>query len=192
MKDLHTMNRKSGFTIVELLIVIVVIAILAAISVVAYTGIQNRAHNSAVQNDLAQFGKKIQLAAADSGSIPSGGMTTLTATTPSTGSVVASPGGVSMKLSKDSYLESAGQGAANFIYCSGPSASNNQPTFSIAATSKAGVLYRHSQSSGISTVIASGAGTPGVAQACSGIDYPISFSYGFFVNINGWQSWTLN
>jgi prepilin-type N-terminal cleavage/methylation domain-containing protein len=31
----------SGFTIVELLIVIVVIAILAAISVVAYTGIQN-------------------------------------------------------------------------------------------------------------------------------------------------------
>ncbi len=39
-------KTKSGFTIVELLIVIVVIAILAAISVVAYTGIQQRASNT--------------------------------------------------------------------------------------------------------------------------------------------------
>ena len=40
-------NRKlRGFTIVELLIVIVVIAILAAISIVAYNGIQQRARNS--------------------------------------------------------------------------------------------------------------------------------------------------
>lgn len=38
----------SGFTIVELLIVIVVIAILAAISVVAYNGIQARAYNTSV------------------------------------------------------------------------------------------------------------------------------------------------
>jgi prepilin-type N-terminal cleavage/methylation domain-containing protein len=37
---------KSGFTIVELLIVIVVIAILAAISVVAYNGVQKRAHDA--------------------------------------------------------------------------------------------------------------------------------------------------
>ncbi len=42
----------SGFTIVELLIVIVVIAILAAISVVAYTGVQTRARASAIASDL--------------------------------------------------------------------------------------------------------------------------------------------
>lgn len=42
----------SGFTIVELLIVIVVIAILATISIVAYTGIQTRANASAVLSDL--------------------------------------------------------------------------------------------------------------------------------------------
>lgn len=40
-------KSKSGFTIVELLIVIVVIAILAAISITAYNGIQKRARNNA-------------------------------------------------------------------------------------------------------------------------------------------------
>jgi len=41
-------QKQSGFTIVELLIVVVVIAILAAITIVAYNGIQNRAKSSAV------------------------------------------------------------------------------------------------------------------------------------------------
>ncbi len=56
-----------AFTIVELLIVIVVIAILAAISVVAYTGIQARAYDSSVKSDLSSFSKKMELARADSG-----------------------------------------------------------------------------------------------------------------------------
>jgi prepilin-type N-terminal cleavage/methylation domain-containing protein len=38
-----SMDNSSGFTIVELLIVIVVIGILAAISIVAYNGMQARA-----------------------------------------------------------------------------------------------------------------------------------------------------
>ncbi len=51
-----------GFTIVELLIVIVVIAILAAISLVAYNGIQERARNTKINQDLASLQKAIMLA----------------------------------------------------------------------------------------------------------------------------------
>jgi prepilin-type N-terminal cleavage/methylation domain-containing protein len=47
--------NKKGFTIVELLVVIVVIAILATISVTAYNGIQNRANNTAIQSDVKNF-----------------------------------------------------------------------------------------------------------------------------------------
>lgn len=50
--------KNRGFTIVELLIVIVVIAILAAIVIMAYTGIQNKAHAAAAQaasNSIAKL-----------------------------------------------------------------------------------------------------------------------------------------
>ncbi len=51
---------RHGFTIVELLIVVIVIAILAAITIVAYNGIQNRAKASAAQASAKQAFTKIQ------------------------------------------------------------------------------------------------------------------------------------
>ena len=62
-------DTSHGFTIVELLIVIVVIAILAAITVVAFNGVQNRAHDTAVQNDLAGIAKKMQLESTTNGEV---------------------------------------------------------------------------------------------------------------------------
>lgn len=50
-----------GFTIVELLIVVVVIAILAAITIVAYNGITNRAKASAASSAAEQASKKVAL-----------------------------------------------------------------------------------------------------------------------------------
>lgn len=70
-------SRKSGFTIVELLIVIVVIAILAAISIVAYNGIQQRTITSTLQADLSNAVKTLKLYQADYGYFP----TSINATT---------------------------------------------------------------------------------------------------------------
>lgn len=56
------MHKKNpGFTIVELLIVIVVIAILAAISLVTYNGIQTRAKVSAVVTGLRDLEQGMKL-----------------------------------------------------------------------------------------------------------------------------------
>src|SRR5688500_18575191 len=59
------MQAHNGFTIVELLIVIVVIAILAAISVVAFTGMQARANDSRIRSGVAQFEKALRVWAID-------------------------------------------------------------------------------------------------------------------------------
>ncbi|MBC7868728.1 prepilin-type N-terminal cleavage/methylation domain-containing protein [Candidatus Saccharibacteria bacterium] len=63
-------RKQLGFTIVELLIVIVVIGILAAISIVAYTGIQTRAQAAAVTSALGQTNKKLALYLVDNGTYP--------------------------------------------------------------------------------------------------------------------------
>lgn len=62
-----SVSRPSGFTIVELLIVIVVIAILASISVVAYSGVQHRARVSAATSELKTLEKAIVLARINTG-----------------------------------------------------------------------------------------------------------------------------
>lgn len=61
----HTSRR--GFTIIELLVVIVVIAILAAITFVAYGGVQDRAKNTQAKADITQLQKRVDLYAVQNG-----------------------------------------------------------------------------------------------------------------------------
>lgn len=69
MNKLNLFKRTEAFTIVELLIVIVVIGILAAISVVAYNGIQNRAHNTMAVNTASTWIKILQASYALNGEV---------------------------------------------------------------------------------------------------------------------------
>jgi general secretion pathway protein G len=64
-------QKQAGFTIVELLIVIVVIGILASITIVAYNGVRSRANDTSVQSDLSQLAKQFGLFYASNGVYPS-------------------------------------------------------------------------------------------------------------------------
>lgn len=64
-------HKQLGFTIVELLIVIVVIAILATISIVAYSGIQGRARDSGRMSDMKTIIKALEIYKINNGTYPS-------------------------------------------------------------------------------------------------------------------------
>jgi prepilin-type N-terminal cleavage/methylation domain-containing protein len=68
---MNKINSQRGFTIVELLIVIVVIGILAAIAIVAFNGIQTRAANAKTVSAAGAYAKAIKLYHADKGQYPS-------------------------------------------------------------------------------------------------------------------------
>ena len=108
-------NRSRGFTIVELLIVIVVIAILAAISIIAYNGIQERANNGVVEADLANIAKKIETwKIANNGVYPTN----------------AQLNDVGIRASKSAYLSNSSRN--NFYYC----ASTDQQQYSFGVVAK--------------------------------------------------------
>ena len=69
------MNKRKfysdGFTLVELLIVIVIIGVLAGISVAAYSGVQKSARDSTVQSDLSNAMKQLAMYEVENGKAPS-------------------------------------------------------------------------------------------------------------------------
>lgn len=108
--------KRSGFTIVELLIVIVVIGILAAITIVAFNGVQERANTTAVKSDLSAIKKKMEIFKIDN---PAG-----------TYPAIADLSSIDIKASKGSYLATTARN--NFYYCLGPSGD----TYALGAITK--------------------------------------------------------
>lgn len=64
-------KRQSGFTIVELLIVIIVIGILATLVIVTFTGIQQKARDNQRQTDIAAVASHVEAFNAQNGYYPS-------------------------------------------------------------------------------------------------------------------------
>jgi general secretion pathway protein G len=116
----------SGFTIVELLIVIVVIGILAAIVIVAYSGVQNRAYDTSVQSDLRAIGKQLEI----------GKLNSPTESYPITNAALDTI--VDIKVNKNSYAVTPAAGY-NLLMCF---ATTLNPTdYALLAQSKSGKRF---------------------------------------------------
>ena len=71
IKGLTQKKRNQGFTIVELLIVIVVIGILALLVITSYAGIQAKARNAKRQSDIASLQTQLEAFFSQNGYYPS-------------------------------------------------------------------------------------------------------------------------
>lgn len=117
---------RPGFTIVELLVVIVVIGILASITIVSYSGIQNNANDTAIKNDLRNFSTAMDLYRAEFGAYPSVLTTSM-----------------GLKFSKGSYGLDAQ--SYNVRYCY----NSSTDVYIMYASSKSGRYYRYTPNGGI-------------------------------------------
>lgn len=116
-------TKQVGFSIVELLIVITVIGILAAIVILSYSGIQNSARDSAVKTDLRNISEKLELYYLDNKTYPRG------STYANLGIALQSAVGIGFSDSL--------RNGNNMIYCVFPSAHAEANTYyALAAVSK--------------------------------------------------------
>ena len=94
--------KQRGFTIVELLIVIVIIGILAALVIVGYTGITARANAVKAKTNAVAIQKKAEAYAADAG-----GGSYPTLITQFTGAIAGLPTGVTLRVSAGAALSNS-------------------------------------------------------------------------------------
>ena len=124
------MRSERGFTLVELLIVIVVIAILAAIVMVAYGNVTSKARDSGYQSDASEIVKYIETYNADAGSYP---------TAVNSGGTFDNPSGVTLTASLPANIRMTKVTAAPTTYTIASSACSTASTWAICQTSSSNV-----------------------------------------------------
>lgn len=136
----HLKRFALGFTIVELLVVIVVIAILAAITIVAYNGITKQAVEASMKSDLRSATNQLELDRTEDGVYPS--------------DASSANNGLGLKTSSSTQLVYARKGDGFCITVSNP-----QVTTPYRINSSAGVIEPGTCGAIVSTF--AGSGTPG-------------------------------
>lgn len=158
-----------GFTIVELLIVIVIIGILAAISIVAYNGVQNNARESVVKSDLSNTMKQLGIYIAEHDEAPI------------TADVL---GTINIKPTRSAYMTSRN----NFYYC----ANRTTKEYAIGAITKDNRHILAKSSSGIQAWPGSGIDMNRICQSLdlTGSGDPNAYAnQGYTKGTNTWSTW---
>ena len=163
--------RQAGFTIVELLIVIVVIGILAVIVTVGYRGVQDRANDTLVQTDLKNAYNKIKQYQVINDAVPF------------TDSELAS---LKLRFNKDAYgLGYKSAHYYNVVYCT--SATELPKKIAIVAQSKSGSVFQMKDDGSVTKAdYPQGASVPTCANA--GVDVA-SDTRVYFRDRSIWQSY---
>lgn len=132
------MKTKSsqGFTIVELLIVVVIIAILAAITIVAYNGIQARAKTSSAQSTANMVAKKAEIYNTDD--TTTGYPATLATLTGAAATTTYALSASSVTLQTSAPTATSPQNGVAFYKC-GTGATTTAPTTAAGVTTQTGV-----------------------------------------------------
>lgn len=161
--------KKRGFTIVELLIVIVVIGILAAITIVAFNGVQGRAHDAAVSNDLKSAATLMEMYRTTEGAYPA-----------SAGGMDAINEGRKITITKSAYAMDQNN---NVVVCVAAD------TFGFAARSKSGKAFMITNTTGLSDYTNSWQGS--LANNCTNLvgTLPTSNYRNWGYTNSTWQSW---
>lgn len=159
-------RKDKGFTIVELLVVIVVIGVLAAIVIVAYNGITNSAKESAVRSDLGNIAKKLEVYKATNGLYPANATQLESA---------------DFKVSQGNYLTNRN----NFYYCR----TADYTQYAIGAIATTGAQYYMKNGSVASATGVNWANTcnqlsPAGNGGSTGYDWPGDGAG------SGWAAWT--
>lgn len=76
---MYKTNLKSGFTIIELIVVVIVLGILVGITIVSYNGAQGRARDADRKADIANLVKALEMYYDDNGRYPTASGTNSTA-----------------------------------------------------------------------------------------------------------------
>lgn len=171
-------QKHAGFTIVELLIVIVVIGILASITVVGYSGFQARAYDTAVQSDFKNVATTLEIYRINHDAYPYD--TQLTS--------MITQDGLQIKLTKSAYGNGFASNVHNFVYCR--LAASGPDSFALVAASKSGTVFTYRSSTGKTTSTATWAGatTQTICQD-AGINQVISTDRDIFFYNSAWMSY---